>query len=69
MWLILLMAWIILIVESSLSAYEEDAFSEFKDIRYDKDIMKSYLQGRLGGIPKILLDKTLLDSECNKGET
>ena len=44
-------------------------FSEFKDIRYDKDIMKSYLQGRLGGIPKILLDKTLLDSECNKGET
>lgn len=29
------------------------AFSEFKDIRSDKDIRKSYLQGRLGGIPNI----------------
>ena len=29
------------------------AFSEFKDVRKDKDIRKSYLQGRLGGIPKI----------------
>lgn len=27
--------------------------SDFKDIRYDKDIRKSYLQGRLGGIPKL----------------
>ena len=26
-------------------------FSDFKDVRYDKDIRKSYLQGRLGGIP------------------
>lgn len=33
---------------SSLSS-----FSEYKDIRYDKDIRKSYLQGRMGGIPKI----------------
>lgn len=32
------------------------SFSEFKDVRYDKDIRKSYLQGRLGGVPKILLD-------------
>jgi len=24
-------------------------FSEFKDVRYDKDIRKSYLQGRMGG--------------------
>ncbi|MCD4651978.1 MAG: ATP-binding protein [Candidatus Cloacimonetes bacterium] len=32
------------------------SFSEFKDIRKDKDIRKSYLQGRLGGVPKILLD-------------
>lgn len=31
------------------------SFSEFKDVRYDKDIRKSYLQGRLGGIPRILL--------------
>jgi AAA15 family ATPase/GTPase len=29
------------------------AFSEFKDVRKDKDIRKSYLQGRLGGIPRI----------------
>ena len=25
----------------------------FKDIRFDKDIRKSYLEGRLGGIPHI----------------
>ena len=31
------------------------SFSEYKDVRYDKDIAKSYLQGRLGGIPRILL--------------
>ncbi len=31
------------------------SFSDYKDIRYDKNIRKSYLQGRLGGIPKILL--------------
>ena len=27
------------------------ALSEYKDIRHDKDIRKSYLQGRMGGIP------------------
>lgn len=32
------------------------AFSDYKDIRSDKDIRKSYLQGRLGGIPRILLN-------------
>ena len=31
------------------------SFSDYKDVRYDKDIRKSYLQGRLGGIPRILL--------------
>jgi len=31
------------------------SFGEYKDVRYDKDILKSYLQGRLGGIPRILL--------------
>ncbi|MCX6225958.1 MAG: ATP-binding protein [Bacteroidia bacterium] len=31
------------------------SFSEFKDVRYDKDIRKSYLQGRLGGIPRIFV--------------
>ena len=29
------------------------SFSEYKDVRYDKDIRKSYLQGRMGGIPRI----------------
>ena len=28
------------------------SFSEYKDVRYDKDIRKSYLQGRLRGIPR-----------------
>jgi len=31
------------------------SFSEYSKIRYDKDIRKSYLQGRLGGIPRILM--------------
>jgi AAA15 family ATPase/GTPase len=35
------------------------SFSEYKDIRYDKDIRKSYLQGRMGGIPRILLGSAL----------
>ncbi|MEW6710605.1 MAG: ATP-binding protein [Candidatus Riflebacteria bacterium] len=37
-------------------------FSDFDDIRYDKDLRKSYLQGRLGGIPKILFDFELSGS-------
>lgn len=31
-------------------------FSAYKDICYDKDIRKSYLQGRLGGIPNLKLN-------------
>lgn len=31
------------------------SFSEFKHVRADKDIRKSYLQGRLGGVPRLLL--------------
>jgi hypothetical protein len=31
------------------------SFSDYKDVRNDKDVRKSYLQGRLGGIPKILM--------------
>lgn len=38
------------------------SFSEFKDVRYDKDLRKSYLQGRLGGIPRILLKGALFNS-------
>lgn len=34
-------------------------FSEYKDVRYDKDIRKSYLQGRLGGVPRILIGGAL----------
>ncbi|NLW08685.1 MAG: AAA family ATPase [Firmicutes bacterium] len=32
------------------------SFSEYKDVRSDKDIRKSYLQGRLGGIPRFLIN-------------
>jgi AAA15 family ATPase/GTPase len=39
-------------------------FSEFKDIRYDKDIRKSYIQGRLGGVPRIL-PGSILASTCH----
>ena len=35
------------------------SFSEYKDVRYDKDLRKSYLQGRLGGVPKILFGEAL----------
>ena len=38
------------------------SFSEYKDVRYDKDIRKSYLQGRLGGIPRILLGGASINS-------
>jgi AAA15 family ATPase/GTPase len=31
------------------------SFAEFKDVRSDKQIRKSYLQGRMGGIPNISL--------------
>jgi AAA15 family ATPase/GTPase len=44
------------------------SFSEYKDVRYDKDIRKSYLQGRLGGIPRILLDGAL-DNQCSLDES
>ena len=36
------------------------SFSDYKDVRYDKDIRKSYLQGRLGGVPKILLKNIMI---------
>jgi len=45
------------------------SFSEYKDVRYDKDIRKSYLQGRLGGIPRILLGGSLcMGCSSGKGE-
>ena len=38
------------------------SFNEYKDVRKDKDVRKSYLQGRLGGIPHILLGGALTSS-------
>ena len=40
------------------------AFSEFKDVRKDKDIRKSYLQGRMGGVPRIRTTSSLLEDEA-----
>lgn len=42
-------------------------FSDYKDVRYDKDIRKSYLQGRLGGIPKILLGEIAACQKRSEG--
>jgi len=36
-----------------------NSFSEYKDVRYDKDIRKSYLKGLLGGIPRIIANETM----------
>ncbi len=44
------------------------SFSEYKDVRYDKDIRKSYLKGRLGGIPRILLGGEALAVACRNPE-
>jgi AAA15 family ATPase/GTPase len=46
------------------------AFSEYKDVRYDKDIRKSYLQGRMGGVPRLILGGSLdsgLGSRAGRG--
>jgi len=39
------------------------SFSEYSDIRYDKDVRKSYLQGRMGGIPRLLEAEQLYCAE------
>ena len=44
------------------------SFSEYKDVRYDKDIRKSYLQGRLGGIPRILMGDAMAGSCAEPAE-
>ena len=44
------------------------SFSEFKDVRYDKDIRKSYLQGRLGGVPRIPLGDVMVDRNLDEDE-
>ena len=35
---------------------------EYEEIRYDKDVRKSYLQGRLGGIPQTWLGRSFPDA-------
>ena len=42
------------------------SFSDYKGIRYDRDIRKSYLQGRLGGVPRFSLGGTEINREDNK---
>lgn len=42
--------------------------SDYSDIRYDKDIRKSYLQGRLGGIPQILLPSNVAPSALTQSK-
>lgn len=43
------------------------SFSDYKDVRYDKDIRKSYLQGRLGGVPRILFGGAMTDVHIGEG--
>ncbi|MCY3985420.1 MAG: ATP-binding protein [Candidatus Dadabacteria bacterium] len=42
--------------KNSEGSSEIFSFNDYKGIRYDKDIRKSYLQGRLGGIPRFSLN-------------
>lgn len=39
------------------------SFNEYKGIRSDKDIRKSYLQGRLGGVPHFTSSVSVLEAE------
>jgi AAA15 family ATPase/GTPase len=61
--------WVAERTESGMSSLT--SFSEYKDVRYDKDIRKSYLQGRLGGIPRVFFDGREIQSwhetECKQG--
>ncbi|MGD9547628.1 MAG: ATP/GTP-binding protein [Candidatus Krumholzibacteriia bacterium] len=44
------------------------AFSEYKEIRSDKDLRKSYLQGRLGGIPHLTANTHMVKSGWDTSE-
>lgn len=44
------------------------SFSEYKDAANDKDIRKSYLQGRLGGIPRLLMNGPLRQCTSEEAE-
>lgn len=41
------------------------SFNDYKGIRYDKDIRKSYLEGRLGGVPLFFSSDTAIDHGDN----
>lgn len=52
--------WIVEREESGASALA--SFSDFKDVRNDKDIRKSYLQGRMGGVPRLTNKLSLVEA-------
>ncbi len=43
-------------------------FSDYRETRYDKDIRKSYLQGRMGGLPQLGLEGEDLMSPATKAK-
>ncbi len=44
------------------------SFSDYKDATKDKDIRKSYLQGRMGGIPRLLLNGPFRQCKSEEAE-
>jgi hypothetical protein len=43
------------------------SFGDYEEIRYDKDIRRSYLQGRLGGVPRLLYGECMGTDSCEAG--
>lgn len=45
------------------------SLADYEGIRYDRDIRKSYILGRLGGIPRLLFHETIANvGSCMQGE-
>lgn len=44
------------------------SFGDYEEIRYDKDIRRSYLQGRLGGVPRLLYGQCMGTDSCETGD-
>ena len=44
------------------------SFAEYKEIRFDKDILRSYLDGELGGVPHLTLLPSLWGNDGKGGE-
>lgn len=55
------------VTERTASGSNLLSFNDYKDVRYDKDIRKSYLQGRLGGVPRLCLNGKVIKSCCDNG--